>query len=56
MCAQVPSNEAQRVAQGYNAYHCYEYAYIDDAASYLALDAAYGIESAVIMWGCAAPP
>lgn len=49
---QVPSDEAQRVALGYNFYHCYNNGYLVDAASYLALDAAYGIESAVIMWGC----
>ena len=28
------------------------FAHIDDLDSYLALDAAYGIESAAIIWGC----
>ena len=51
----MPSNEVQRIQLGYNQYHCYQNAYLVDADSYLALDAAYGIESAIIMWGCTSP-
>ena len=49
---QVPSNEAQRVAMGFQRYHCYFLPILQDLDSYLALDASQGIESAAIMWGC----
>lgn len=51
-CLQVPAN-ATRLQM--SSYHCYQYTYIYDLDSYLSLDAANGIESAAVMWGCEYP-
>ena len=37
-------------------YHCYHQGHVKDFDNLLALDAANGIESAAIMWGCESPP
>ena len=52
---QVPANSGQMSQLKMSAYHCYQWAYINDMDSYLALDATNGIESAAIMWGCTYP-
>ena len=42
--------------KGASMYHCYHLPHIWDMDSFLALDAANGMESAAIMWGSASPP
>ena len=43
-------------AQNWTAYHCYSSGLLLDLDSYLAFDAANGVESALILWGCAPLP
>ena len=52
---QVPGSETERLAKGYNRFHCYSASLIQQVQAYLLLDHMYGIESAAIMWGSASP-
>ncbi|KAK9845520.1 hypothetical protein WJX81_008440 [Elliptochloris bilobata] len=48
---QVPADEAGRAAAGMARFHCYNSAAVAGLDSYLRLDAAYGTESAAVVWG-----
>lgn len=50
-CLQYPSSPELLKKFGFKSYHCYNYGLLADIDSYLALDAANGVESAAIMWG-----
>ena len=50
---QYPSSASVFKSQNWTAYHCYSQGLLVDMDSYLAFDAANGIESSLILWGCA---
>ena len=47
----VPDNETDRVARGYNRYHCYDESTLVSYDGILALDAQIGAASAFIVYG-----
>lgn len=47
----IPANESDRIARGFNLYHCYSEGFLTAFDDYFARDAAIGAASALIMYG-----
>lgn len=47
----VPRNETDRSSRGYNMYHCYSTAYLQQFDMFLSMDAQIGAASAIIAYG-----